>query len=430
VHWAVASRSRGITPSHLAHGSTMMYHPVEQCWADLQRRPSSKTGSCIVKNTFLHIVEQLEFEYISTGISRQLSEPAMLSQSSDPKVSEYSMSPLSVGSSNSDSKQAVSESRQSTSDGSETECDELNKVDLTLASTCAGTSSGCSTRQASRLSTDEHDADFVSNSTLSPKAQAFTPQHIVDATTSVATCDDGQMCAEAWGRQRKQMNRKLRLRADPMSWDSGVVTVMVRQIPRTLTTLMLLKEVNSRGFEGLFNFMYLPFEMKKGINVGYGFINFTEPAHAQRFRDAVDGTYLDKQMKLKVKPLRVHPASVQGYEANYQHFVQTKTGQKGDPSLGPLFLPAGELTEDAQQALLVTNAAVKPRPRRSMDATEAPSGGMPWYKKDEEICTEMQQGVTQFIGCHTCATCGVPYRAEHNFCAQCGARLQHRALSS
>ncbi|CAJ1433713.1 unnamed protein product, partial [Effrenium voratum] len=124
---------------------------------------------------------------------------------------------------------------------------------------------------------------------------------------------------------------------DPWAWEDGVVTVMVRQLPRQYTQRMLLQEVVRRGFEGLFDFLYLPYDFKKGINVGYGFINFTEPEYALQFRDSLDGQYLDKYMRMKGKAVRVHPAQVQGYEANYRHFAHTKTGQKQDPAFSPLF---------------------------------------------------------------------------------------------
>lgn len=51
-----------------------------------------------------------------------------------------------------------------------------------------------------------------------------------------------------------------------------------------------------------------------------------------------DGIYLDKQMRMKGRPIRVHPAATQGYEANHQHFMHTKTGQKQDPCFSPIFL--------------------------------------------------------------------------------------------
>lgn len=137
----------------------------------------------------------------------------------------------------------------------------------------------------------------------------------------------------------KGANRPRGSRMDPMSWDEGVTTVMIRHIPRKYCQLRLVEEVSRRGFAGLFDFIYLPFDFKKGANVGYGFVNFINTEHAKTFRDVFDGSFLEPQPSDMSKPLHVHPASVQGYEANYQHFAQTKTGQKQDPQISPLFFP-------------------------------------------------------------------------------------------
>mmetsp|Transcript_56206 Transcript_56206/g.100147 ORF Transcript_56206/g.100147 Transcript_56206/m.100147 type:complete len:515 (-) Transcript_56206:159-1703(-) len=149
------------------------------------------------------------------------------------------------------------------------------------------------------------------------------------------------------GGMPKEKTRKPRAN-DPMSWDDGVVTVMIRQIPRQYSQLMLLKEVNRHGFEGQYDFFYLPFDLKKGINVGYGFVSFVHPHYALAFREAFEGVHLEmsKQSSGKCKPLHVHPASVQGYDANYKHFMSTKTGQKQDPQFSPLFFPHGKALDE------------------------------------------------------------------------------------
>lgn len=135
-----------------------------------------------------------------------------------------------------------------------------------------------------------------------------------------------------------------------------MVTVMVRQLPRQYTQRMLLQEVIRRGFEGLFDFLYLPYDFKKGINVGYGFVNFTEPEYALQFRDSLDGQFLDKYMRMKGKAVRVHPAQVQGYEANYRHFAHTKTGQKQDPAFSPLFFSVQSAVSSSELMKQMANA--------------------------------------------------------------------------
>merc|ERR1711972_686521 len=78
---------------------------------------------------------------------------------------------------------------------------------------------------------------------------------------------------------------------DEMPWDD-VTTVMIRQLPLQCTQVMLITNITSRGFGNVFDFLYLPFDLKKGENIGYGFINFLEPKYALACRDAFDGTYL------------------------------------------------------------------------------------------------------------------------------------------
>mmetsp|Transcript_6754 Transcript_6754/g.16920 ORF Transcript_6754/g.16920 Transcript_6754/m.16920 type:complete len:505 (-) Transcript_6754:60-1574(-) len=238
--------------------------------------------------------------------------------------------------------------------GSE-DCDATDKADAAMLNSVHTTASN-SPRQASWA--EESDTPRSSPREAAPDG---TPPDYGDAQGASGRArhrnrrgsSGAAASAEAEGGQQKpqqqqlqqQQQRKLggerpvrcRTRTDPVPWGADVVTVMVRQVPRHYTQLMFLKEVNTRGFAGLFNFMYLPCDLKKGINVGYGFLSFTQGRHAQTFRQEFDGAFLDEQMHNRGKPLRVHPAAVQGYEANYKHFMQTKTGQKQDPEFSPLF---------------------------------------------------------------------------------------------
>jgi len=59
---------------------------------------------------------------------------------------------------------------------------------------------------------------------------------------------------------------------------------------------------------------------------------------AMAFKEAFDGLYLNNEMEMRSRPLRVHPAAVQGYQANHWHFMRTKIGQKQDSSYSPIFL--------------------------------------------------------------------------------------------
>ncbi|CAK0806895.1 unnamed protein product, partial [Prorocentrum cordatum] len=148
---------------------------------------------------------------------------------------------------------------------------------------------------------------------------------------------DGLENAEAKGAREK----KARPPAERKEWSTDVTTVMIRQLPRQFTQVMLFEELTRRGFGRLFDFLYLPFDTKKGSNVGYGFVNFLQPQHAELFRREFDGTYMDGVVYQQDKLIHVHPASVQGYEANHEYFSQTRSLQRLDPRYSPIFLPGG-----------------------------------------------------------------------------------------
>lgn len=229
--------------------------------------------------------------------------------------------------------------------------------------------------------------------------------------------------------QLRDAERTRGSRVDPMAWGDGVKTVMIRQIPRQYTQWMLLEEVNAKGFEGLFDFIYVPFDFKKGFNVGYGFLSFVEPPDAAAFRDAFDGTFLDKHMKAKGKPLRVHPASVQGYEANYKHFMQTKTGQKQDPQFSPLFWPnPGTRAQVAKRSPMLMpqapngNQELVPKAQQQAEQYRPYQASMHQQQQQQQqppMHQQQQQASNQTI----CWNCGWQCLPAHNFCANCGSRV-------
>jgi len=74
-------------------------------------------------------------------------------------------------------------------------------------------------------------------------------------------------------------------RADSDSWakDGEVerTTVMLRNLPNDYTRDMLLELLDSAGFCGLYDFVYLPVDFKRWAGFGYAFVNFVSNADAQ-----------------------------------------------------------------------------------------------------------------------------------------------------
>jgi hypothetical protein len=441
----------------------------------LEDRPQQ--SSCVVKNTFIEIVNDSQPDMCGESPSfirrRQASEPPLVRREAeyDRYRNEVYERRLQAGQAELAATKrpptpgAPASPSRLASQSMDLQSENMNKVMLALQPVCPSegsltsthqpSSPGQSTRQFSggdvRSTADEQDFEdfgyhqFWMQGCLAPPHMmhggiALQPE--VDDYTIVAyPCSPSERTPDAegqgqpdpvlsgptWGNNRE---RRRRTRTDPMHWDDGVVTVMVRQIPRRFTQLMFLKEVNCSGFEGLFDFLYLPYDLKKGINVGYGFLNFITPQHAQEFRKAFDGSFLDKQIRCRAKPVRVHPASVQGYEANYRHFVQTKTGQKQDPQFSPLFFPKESVPEEAVSSMPVPPVPWCGVPEQQFHPAVAADYfvttpvGLTAAEAKEADEIEPRLLRADFSGpCATCAICGAPHRAEHNFCPCCGRRL-------
>lgn len=330
---------------------------------------STFSRPCVVKNTFLHMLLPADDdvcvgELPGSESNRSESSPAMFDQG---ELSQLF--------------QEIQAERQAGSI-----CKDFNEVDLSMGrDVSAATTSAGSIPQ---VSSDDPGSDEAVGS---------------------RDCTDQDDDPPAQARRRGSCT-------DVITWEDGVTTVMVRQVPRQYTQWMLWAEVSNGGFEGLFDFIYLPFDFKKNTNVGYGFLSFTEPEYARQFRDAFDGKFLANIEMHQGKPVRVHPATVQGYEANLRHFARTKTGMQQHPHFSPLFLPRP--SHGAQ-------------PRRSDDAlAPTPYGG--WVTVDGFVVQMPQRQEPHAeapVLRRFCHSCGIPHSVEQNFCANCGVRLEHKGFS-
>jgi hypothetical protein len=66
-------------------------------------------------------------------------------------------------------------------------------------------------------------------------------------------------------------------------------TVMMRNIPFAYTCDSLIDLLESKGFSGWFDFVYVPIKRTEELGVGYGFVNLTSPERAAEFMLAFEG---------------------------------------------------------------------------------------------------------------------------------------------
>lgn len=57
---------------------------------------------------------------------------------------------------------------------------------------------------------------------------------------------------------------------------------MLRNIPNRYSQASLLQEIDAAGYEGTYDFFYLPMDTQNRTNVGYAFINFLTPQDLER----------------------------------------------------------------------------------------------------------------------------------------------------
>jgi len=66
-------------------------------------------------------------------------------------------------------------------------------------------------------------------------------------------------------------------------------TVMLRGIPLVYTRSDVLNLLESEGFFGRFNFVYVPIDFKRQRNLGYALVNLVSPAEATRLFGRFEG---------------------------------------------------------------------------------------------------------------------------------------------
>eukprot|EP00440_Ansanella_granifera_P017049 gb/GFBE01018520.1/.p1 GENE.gb/GFBE01018520.1/~~gb/GFBE01018520.1/.p1 ORF type:complete len:302 (+),score=23.70 gb/GFBE01018520.1/:1-906(+) len=121
--------------------------------------------------------------------------------------------------------------------------------------------------------------------------------------------------------------------------DSPPTTAMLRNIPNKFTQNSLLEEIDQEGFVGLYDFFYLPMDVRNKTNVGYAFINFLDSADMSRFKDHFEGYQFKKYHSQKIAT--VSPAHVQGLNRNIQQLTKKAVLTFNDGEYKPIVLRNG-----------------------------------------------------------------------------------------
>ncbi|CAK9029825.1 unnamed protein product [Durusdinium trenchii] len=145
-------------------------------------------------------------------------------------------------------------------------------------------------------------------------------------------------------------------------------TLMLRNVPNAYDRETLMEELDSVGFEGLFNFLYLPIDSATKNNVGYAFVNFKDESSCRDCKKRMDGYFFKGQPYNRKRAAIVSVAHLQGLAANLEHYSRTQVFYAPLPCQRPWVAPsaAKELLEKgcswapADFAKLVEDAAARP----------------------------------------------------------------------
>lgn len=160
-------------------------------------------------------------------------------------------------------------------------------------------------------------------------------------------------------------------------------TLMIKNIPNKYTSKMLLAAIDER-LRGTYDFLYLPIDFKNKCNVGYAFINMTEPGQIVTFYKAFNGKKWEKFNSEKVASLAY--ARIQGKAALIAHFQNSSLMNEDKRCRPILFNTEGPNAGDQVPFPVGSNVRTRPGRARSSTLEENHQGSPPTSANGVDFC--------------------------------------------
>jgi len=250
----------------------------------------------------------------------------------------------------------------------------------------------------------------------------------------------------------------------------GKTTIMMRNIPNRYNQALLVTELEEFGFDGSYDFLYLPMNADRNGNRGYAFINFLAEESVRAFRDIYHGAVMGG-IRSK-EPISILPAALQGLEQNFAHYSSTRVmrefasrplflskpkgfvdaaadfnkrsrGRRRGPrhSLIDIADKANQVKERSGSAMTVASAGLDLVQFGQMASDEHPSGwavqaaqSPPMIANHLQSPEQQQQQMPRAGGdggrrCY-CPWCGQNIDASFQFCQFCGTPVKNAIQST
>jgi len=136
------------------------------------------------------------------------------------------------------------------------------------------------------------------------------------------------------GMAERLENMRRQYRGPDVPPDSSITTMLVRNLPRIYTLEHVLHEIEAVCPRGSFDFVYVPCDSRRHLNIRYAFVNFVQPEFATLFFHELSGRSWRFVQTAKV--CRITPAYVQGLARNLAHCA-VSTGIHENPHKPAVF---------------------------------------------------------------------------------------------
>lgn len=116
-------------------------------------------------------------------------------------------------------------------------------------------------------------------------------------------------------------------------------TLMLRSLPPRLGQRALMDELDRFGFEGEYDFLYIPLNLRTMTNVGFGFVNFVRADVANRFLEMLECGGIRRRNGKLGRQVCASLAHIQGLEANLKHYENSAVTLSRFKQRRPVVLP-------------------------------------------------------------------------------------------
>jgi len=106
----------------------------------------------------------------------------------------------------------------------------------------------------------------------------------------------------------------------------AITTLLLRNVPRHYTEAAIASELEACVDRCEYDLIYLPWDIRKGTNIGFVFINFVSEVVAARVYKKMDGAHWRVEQTDKV--IKIMPAHRQGLAASIAHFASTRAADE------------------------------------------------------------------------------------------------------